>query len=365
MKKITIIMKVTNACNLHCKHCYEKGSQFTNSSIMSLSVLEDTIQKAQTTYKKVTYIWFGGEPLLAGLDFFQKAVALQRIYNNGVIVCNRIQTNGILLSDDFIKFFKLHNFNVSLSFDGLYNECLRQKTDIVQSKITRCQELGLNINILSTICSETCDKQIENYEYFKKLHLAIKFNPIFPAGAAKYNQKYLLDEVQYIKATKDFFKYWINDENAIPVSTFIQYAKMFLGYPDRNCVYGTCLYTIIDVEPEGDLLPCSRYSKTKYLIGNIFNLNDIEEAFTNESFNNIVIKSILRRNKCKSECEIYKYCLGGCSSACANESKLDDYNTQLCRITKELLPYVFNELEIIFANDTIRNPILEYLYTHK
>lgn len=363
MKTITIIMKVTNNCNLQCKHCYEAEGQFKDSaSIMTLDVLKNTIKKVQSEYQKVIYIWFGGEPLLAGLNFFEKAVEYQKLYTNNNIIQNRIQTNGTRLSNEFIEFFKRNSFNVSISFDGLYNDFLRYDSNLVLDCIERCKSRKLRVNIISTICSETSDKQIENYNYFKKQGLFMKFNPIFPAGAAKKNSKYLLDEKKYIQDTKEFFKYWINDENAVPVSSFVQYTKMYLGYGERNCIYGACLYKVLNVEPNGVIFPCSRYSKNKYIIGNIFDFQNLSEAFKTENFNNIVLQGITRREKCKKECKLYEFCSGGCSSACANEVELSNNDTQLCRITKEILPFVFNELDIAYKDKPIKNPILQYLY---
>ena len=361
MNKLTVIMKVTDKCNMKCKHCFEAENELCNTMpVMSTEVLEKTIKEVQQSYQSVTYIWFGGEPLLAGIEFFEKAVAFQKKYNKGNIINNRIQTNGTKINKIFIEFLKKYDFNVSISFDGIYNHFLRQETEKVLQNIELCRQLNLPLNVISTVCAKTCDKQIENYEYFKKLKLPMKFNPIFPAGAAKVNSEFLLDEKLYFEETIKFFKYWIRDEKAVPVSTFIQYIKMFLNYPGRNCVYGACLYTVIDIEPNGDILPCSRYSTDEYIVGNINNIENFDDVFKSGVYEKIVLASIERRKKCKEECKLYSYCLGGCSSACANETELKNNNTQLCRITKNILPIVFDELDTVCKSNDIRNPILKY-----
>ena len=366
MDKITIIMKVTNSCNLHCKHCYEKNSNLNlDNNIMSRNVLESTIEKVQKEYKNVTYIWFGGEPLLADITFFKDALNFQNRYGQNCTIQNRIQTNGTLFSDDIILFLKENKFSVSISFDGLYNNILRQNTEKVLQGIQKCKKLGLQVNALTTVCSLTSSKQIENYNFFKREKIPVKFNPIFPAGAANDNQEYLLNESQYLKNTKCFFDYWLFDAEAIPVSSFVQYVKMFLNYPGRNCVYNACLFKVINIEPDGTVFPCSRYFKKEYNIGNILNVSSISNLFQSNNFKTIVEKSILRRKQCMSFCQLYKYCLGGCSSACANECGLEQHNTQLCRITQEILPYVFSQLSKICKTEEIINPIVLYLYNLK
>ena len=78
--KISIIIKINNFCNLKCKHCYESCNGFfsQNNQIMPLETLERIFSLCQSQYKKVSYIWFGGEPLINGLDWFKKAILLQK-----------------------------------------------------------------------------------------------------------------------------------------------------------------------------------------------------------------------------------------------------------------------------------------------
>ena len=136
---------------------------------------------------------------------------------------------------------------------------------------------------------------------------------------------------------------------------------MYLKNGGRNCVYNACLYSVIDIEPNGDMFPCSRYYKQDHIIGNISKIKKIAAAFESDNFKKIVIDSIKRRNKCKNDCELYEYCLGGCTSACANETNIADNNTQLCRITQKILHAVFNEIEQAIKENNYVNPVFRYL----
>lgn len=99
-----IIVQTNLSCNIRCKHCYEADGNYP-TQIMSFLVLEKIISLAQKQYKKISYLWFGGEPLIAGIDFYKKVVELQKKFNNDNEIKNSIQTNGILLNEDFIEFF--------------------------------------------------------------------------------------------------------------------------------------------------------------------------------------------------------------------------------------------------------------------
>jgi len=111
-------------CNLDCRYCYylpkEKlypGSQFR----MTDELLEEFTRQyiAAQQVNQVTFAWQGGEPLLMGLAFYERAIHFQRKYARpGMRVENTMQTNGTLIDQDWARFFKRHNFLVGLSLDG-------------------------------------------------------------------------------------------------------------------------------------------------------------------------------------------------------------------------------------------------------
>lgn len=361
--KISIILKVCNVCNLKCRHCYEAANSLseTDNIIMPLSYLDRIFSLAQTEYRYVKYVWFGGEPLLCGLEYFEKAICLQKKHYHGNIIANHIQTNGTLLSEKFVDFFKKESFAISISYDGQYNELLRQKTEETLQGIGNCKSAHVACGILSVIHSKNYNHQIEMYQHIKQMGYPMKFNPIFPSGAANENKAYLLDIDTYVDETIKFFKYWSEDKTAVPVSTFIQYVNLFCGFSGRNCVYSSCLYKWIDVDPDGSIFPCSRFSDRRYVIGNIQAINSIKAIFISEEYKNIVSNAIERRLLCRKECSLYPLCNGGCNSAAATECGLNRHDFQLCAITKLMLPKMLVQIESLKHQTIIKNPILQHM----
>ena len=87
---------------------------------MSDQVLEAYVQRyiAAQSAPEVEFTWQGGEPTLMGLEFFERAVALQRKFSQGKQIRNTLQTNGTLLDDDWGAFLKREGFLVGVSLDG-------------------------------------------------------------------------------------------------------------------------------------------------------------------------------------------------------------------------------------------------------
>lgn len=363
-ERISIIIKANNKCNLQCKHCYEERNDSTNNERreMLLSTIEKVFTSAQSSYERINYVWFGGEPLLNGIDWFESAINLQKKHLKNNKIKNRLQTNGTLLNESFSKFFIKEGFNISISYDGQFNDVLRQQTNNVENGIRNVQNNGGKCGIISTIHAKNYLHQIEMYEHFKKMNCPMKFNAMFPLGRASTNYELALDIDKYTQATVRFFEYWCKDANAFPVSNFIQFVRLYNEEYGCNCTYGNCLYNWLCIEPNGDITPCSRFSVEKYKLGNVLEIKDFEDIFKNNKYNDFVKENIIRRLKCKKNCLYYKYCNGGCSSSAANEVGLENQYSQFCRITKSLLPIIFTVLKKLLSTNQVNNKmVLEIL----
>lgn len=118
MQKITVVVVCTTRCNLRCDYCYGRESQPRDMSVSTLEKLVRSCVRLDGV-TGVKFIWHGGEPLLLGLDFFQRAVIAQKTAaGNQVKVLNNLQTNGTLLTPEWINFFRMNGFKVSCSLDG-------------------------------------------------------------------------------------------------------------------------------------------------------------------------------------------------------------------------------------------------------
>jgi uncharacterized protein len=112
------------ACNLACAYCFYRGKAALfpggTATRMGPDVLEGfTRQYCESRAGgEIAFAWQGGEPTLMGLDFFRRAVELQRRYAGGRRVTNSLQTNGVLLDDAWAGFLAEHRFLVGVSVDG-------------------------------------------------------------------------------------------------------------------------------------------------------------------------------------------------------------------------------------------------------
>ncbi|MDH4318888.1 MAG: radical SAM protein [Desulfobulbaceae bacterium] len=180
-------------CNLNCRYCFylEKLVFFPNtpSYIMSDEILEAYINKYILTQPSpvVEFVWQGGEPTLAGLDFYKRVISLQSPFSDKKKITNSLQTNGTLLTDDWCKFFKKHNFLVGLSIDGTKETHNRYRLDRngngtfdqVMNGLKLLQKHEVDYNAMVTVAEETAHNPLDVYNFLKRQGVKfIQFTPV-------------------------------------------------------------------------------------------------------------------------------------------------------------------------------------------
>ena len=372
---ISVIIKPTLECNIDCRHCYHTPAERT-SGRMTIELLDRLFGMLSKEYESVWFIWHGGEPMLLPYGFYKEALDIQDRYfgKNSHRVGNTIQTNGTLLDKRFINLCKEKKVNIGISFEGKFNDVLREKTLSVKENLEYLSRKERVYSVSSTISSETASKQKEIYEEFRSSKSAVSFIPVIPAGCATDGIT-VPDAGEYIRSSIECFDRWLFDKDTeIPLIPHYLYILNALGEPaESDCAHASCLTKWICVYPNGDLYPCGKGCPSEYKMGNLSDHSFISDAFRTEGFEKIIRGSVERRKKCMAECSLYKYCNGGCSIDAHYENGLMNNGGDSCRIFKEVFGHVLSSAENIIEtrpdlsqyNKFVRDAILGKLVNPK
>ena len=173
---ICVIVKVTHSCNLDCIYCYTNPK--AEKGIMDFETLENMIIKfsvANNQNQPIKFIWHGGEPLLAGLDFYKKVFEIQeRIPEYDFI--NDIQTNGTLLNEEMLQFFSEYEFRIGISLDGYQNthdanrhyKNGKQSFNDVFEGYLAARKNGTGSGVICVVNENTANNIYEIYQFFKQ-----------------------------------------------------------------------------------------------------------------------------------------------------------------------------------------------------
>jgi len=279
-------------CNLECAYCFflSKEQLYPGSTFrMSDDLLEDyTRQYIQAQrVPEVTFAWQGGEPMLMGLDFFQRAVKLQEKHRRpGMRVMNALQTNGVLLNDEWCRFFHDHNFLIGVSLDGprsLHDAYRRDKAgkptfDRVMNGIALMKKHRVEFNILATVHAANAEHPVEIYRFFRDEVGAqfIQFIPIverdngtgFQEGERVTPRS--VTGKRYGQFLISIFDEWVRrDVGSVFVQIFDVALAAWIGQRPGLCVYEETCGLAMAMEHNGDLYSCDHFVEPRHFLGNV------------------------------------------------------------------------------------------------
>lgn len=339
-------------CNLDCEYCFylRKEALFPETRVhrMSDAVLDAMTRKMlQIGAPQTNFCWQGGEPTLMGLPFFQRAIELQRRHGHaGQQVANALQTNGLLLNDDWLPLLVNYRFLVGLSIDGpkeVHDRYRLRKggQDSWEAVVKTARLLlssGVATNALSVVTGPLADTGRERYEALVELgfeHLqfipCVEHDPQDPARPAPYS----VSGEQYGRFLCDVFERWLEDwENGRPrifIRNFDSLLHTYVGQPAPDCTLLATCGVYLTVEHNGDVFPCDFYVETPWRLGNVLE-DDLQTLFRSQTMDRFGAQKRELPEECRS-CKWLKHCYGGCPK----DRWQSDRAGHLCQATMVLL----------------------------
>jgi uncharacterized protein len=328
MPPLTIMLKpASSLCNLNCKYCFYKDVAANRLQTSYGLMTHDTLITILSKSFSYASDWFaiafqGGEPTLAGLDFYKDVIALVNDNNiNHLPIHYSIQTNGYLLSKEWASFFHDNHFLVGLSIDGtIHTHDTYRKNPLGNDTFTEIMktvdlfnQYYVDYNILTVVTDKVSSSIQKIYKFYKKKNFQfLQFIPCLrPFDDA--NSPILLSKEAYKSFLCDLFDLWYEDimnGKIVSIRQFENYLMMLKGYQPESCdMTGHCSIQYI-IEANGDIYPCDFYVLDEYKLGNIFT-ESFENILNDPVSNRFIEQSNNNYSDC-ANCEYYFLCKGGC-----------------------------------------------------
>ncbi len=337
--RIHVLAKPTgSACNLNCSYCFylKKELLYPGSNFrMSDEVLENYIRQLIESHRsdKVTVAWQGGEPTLMGVDFYRRAIELEEKYRRpGMTFENTLQTNGILLNDEWCKFFNENDFLIGISIDGpreLHDAHRVDKRggptfDRVMKGLRLLQKHRVEYNVLVTINHVNANHPLDVYRFLRDEAGAtwMQFIPaierLTEGSVTRYQQGTTVSDrsvesQQWGSFLIAIFDEWVRrDVGKIFVQTFEAAVRNWVGMGSSGmCVFDPVCGHGLVLEHNGDLYSCDHFVEPAYLRGNILRHHMIDlvgskrqRKFGRDKFDKLLLS-------CR-QCEVRFACHGEC-----------------------------------------------------
>ena len=327
MQPFTLLIKPSGSdCNIDCKYCFykDRAPEFGKGrQRMSDEVLEKLVKDYMRLGFGVSgFAWQGGEPTLMGVDFFQRAVELQKKYGRGgQEVSNTLQTNGILLDDKWCRFFHDNKFLLGISIDGPrefhdYHRLDHSGAgtfDKVMRGIQTCKEYKVEFSALILLNNKSVEHPDELFDFLIENDMTyLQFIPCVETDPASGEiADFSITPQQYGEFLCRIFDRWYDyGTEKLNIRDFDSIVTYYVLGKHTICTYSKQCAGFLVVEHSGDCFCCEFFVEPKWRLGNILE-TPIEKLVASGKKRTFARTKQNLSNKCLI-CKYLDICRGGC-----------------------------------------------------
>ncbi len=345
-KSAHVMAKASGAiCNLDCTYCYylEKEKLYPDRG-SAWRMGDETLELYVRQYieaqdgPEVDFAWQGGEPTLMGLEFYQKAVALQERHADGKTIHNSLQTNGTLLDDAWGAFLAEHDFLVGISIDGpgpihdhyRVDKGGKPSFERVMRGLEILKRHGAEFNTLTTVHAHNEGSPLEVYRFLKEIGSRyMQFIPIVERVARSRApeelelvppafqdealvSKWSVSPAAFGRFLCSIFDEWVRqDVGEVFVQMFDVAVGAWLGLDSSLCIFSETCGDALIIEHNGDLYSCDHFVYPEHNLGNVRerSIREMVDSPEQRRFGNAKRDTLPRM--CR-ECPVRFACNGGC-----------------------------------------------------
>ena len=334
-------------CNLDCQYCFylhkehffPKGEQFKMSDETLEAFIKQYIEGQELP--EISFAWQGGEPTLLGVRFFRKVIELQQKYTPpNKTISNALQTNGVLLNDEWGAFLKEHDFLVGLSIDGpreLHDKYRvdkqgRPSFDRVMNGLRVLQKHDVRVNSLTCVNRLTAhhgrdvyrflrdDAGFEHMQFipiveersFEEQAPGVRTGPAAGQDPLRLVTPWTVEPKQFGRFLCNVFDEWVmNDVGKVFVQHFEVALALVVGLPSPLCIFGKTCGKATAIEHDGTLYSCDHFVYDDFKLGNV-NEEHLRDMLVSRLQIRFGVDKFTKLPRYCKQCEFLPLCYGEC-----------------------------------------------------
>ena len=367
MPALSLLIKPASGnCNMRCRYCFY-ADELDNREIrsygkMSVDTMHTIVEKAMEYGDyECTIAFQGGEPTLAGLDFYRDLVAYVTAHENPkkLKIHYALQTNGYLINEEWAAFLGENHFLVGVSLDGLKEIHDRYRLDAagkgtyqrVISAIRLLEKHQVEYNILTVVTAATARNGQKIYNYFKKNHFGYQqyIECLDPIGEEPGQHEYSLTPEKYGEFLKSMFDAWYLDmrSGTYVYNRYFENLMMIMaGQQPESCnMRGVCGKQWV-FEADGSVYPCDFYALDQWRLDNIQE-NSFEEMDEKRDELGFIQWSMRQQEDCQ-KCRWFGLCRNGCRRNREPVTAEHTNRNYFCKSYQMFFEYAYPRLEEIY-----------------
>lgn len=304
----------TLGCPSKCAYCW---SSEVDSPVMSIETVKDIVAWLKDFRSDpVTFTFHGGEPLLAGADFYRQALPLligelQHIEPNFAL-----QTNLWKLTPELADVLAQYSIPIGSSLDGPQELNDLQRSEGYYEKTMRGYELakehGLQVQFICTFTSHSVQFKEDIFNFFLENDLTLKLHPALPSLRSNDPDKWALSPEKYGELLVYLLDKYLENMNRIEVRNINDYCRCVFTGRGTVCTFVDCMENTFAVGPDGSIYPCYRFvGMPEYVMGHVRDRPSQKELAESAAGVRMLRFKEYVDIECKG-CKHIRYCRGGC-----------------------------------------------------
>jgi uncharacterized protein len=309
-----VMIVPTLGCPANCSYCWSSEEK---SPIMSIKTITEVVKWLESLRgDPVTFTFHGGEPLLAGADFYMEALPILLKGLNPRKIAFAIQTNLWKLTPEIAKIFAEYNIPIGSSLDGPkeLNDFQRGKGYYTKTmmgyEIARTH--GLNVRFITTFTSHSIKFKEEIFNFYLEKGFTLKLHPCLLSLKGENPKKWTIDPEEYGELLIYLLDKYLENMGRIEVMNIDHLCKCVFTGRGTVCTYVDCMGDTFAVGPEGNIYPCYRFvGMDEWILGNVYDHPTMEDLSQSNAWKCLNKFKEYVDKEC-GKCAHIKYCRGGC-----------------------------------------------------
>jgi uncharacterized protein len=309
-----VMLIPTLSCPANCSYCWSSDK---GSPIMSIETIKDVVEwLKELRDDPVTFTFHGGEPLMAGVEFFREALPLLSRGLSHMKTAFALQTNLWKMTPEMAQILAKYNIPIGSSLDGP-----KELTDLQRGKgyfdktmhgfeIARAN--GLKVSFICTFTSQSVKQKEEIFNFFLENGITLKLHPALPSIRDENPEKYALAPEEYGELLVYLLDKYLENMGRIEIMNIDHLCKCVFTSRGTVCTFVDCMGDTFAVGPDGSIYPCYRFiGMPEYVMGNVKDHPKMEDLAKSDAWKLMFrFKEYVDKN-C-ADCTNIKFCRGGC-----------------------------------------------------
>ncbi|WP_292518228.1 TIGR04083 family peptide-modifying radical SAM enzyme [Methanoculleus sp.] len=304
----------TLGCPSKCHYCWSSDEGSPRMSIETVQAIAEWLKDYQSN--QVTITFHGGEPLLAGAEFYRQTLPILSGELAHLTPTFALQSNLWLLTPELAQVLAEYRIPIGSSIDGPEEITDTQRGEGYFKKTMRGYEIaranGLEVRFICTFTNRSVREKEAIFNFFLERGFPLKLHPALPSLRSKDPKEWALEPEEYGELLVYLLDRYLENLGRIEVMNINDLCKCIFTRHGTVCTYVDCMGTTLAIGPDGSIYPCYRFvGMPEYVMGNVRDRPTAEDLARSEAWKLMhAFKDYVDR-ECAG-CSHIKYCRGGC-----------------------------------------------------